>query len=194
MCFCLLPLVQVGCQQWQGRKEERLFLPSCRMQDGRKQTSTLVGEGVELILGIWRCCGVVIQGGEAAVKAMLWDKLSWNKEQGKCRLSNSKALSISSINHADPSSAVDTQLVLRPLDPTSVVQDKQIYSHIPRADLPWLHIAATRWALRKAVFCKSYALAPCLLMCLHFSAYWLHVRSLKGKGLSIFENPRFFKH
>lgn len=32
----------------------------------------MVEEGVELILGIWRCCGVVIQGQEAAIKAIVW--------------------------------------------------------------------------------------------------------------------------
>ena len=109
----------------------------------------LVWEGVELILGIRRCCGTVIQSGEAAIKAMLWGKLSRNKEQGKCSLSNRKALSISPINRTDPSSAVDTQLTLQPLDPTSVRRDKQIHSYISGAGLPQVHIAATRWALTK---------------------------------------------
>lgn len=34
----------------------------------------------------------------------------------------------------------------------------------------------------------------CLLVCLHFSSYRLCVTSLKGKGLSTLENPRFSKH
>lgn len=127
----------------------------------------------------WRRCGAhpghwetlwshvcVIRDGEAGIKAMLWGKFSQNKEQGKCRLSARKALSISPINCTDPSSTVDTQLTLHPLDPTSVVRDKQIYSYIHGADLPRLHITATQWALRKTVFCKSYALALCLFACL----------------------------
>lgn len=85
---------------------------------------------------------VVIRGGEAAIKAVLWGKLSWNKEQGKCRMRNRKALSINAIDCADPSSVVDTQLALQPVDPTSVVQDKQTYSYIPGVDLPWVHISA----------------------------------------------------
>lgn len=46
------------------------------MQGVRNQTSTMVEEGVELILGIWRCCGVAVQGEEAAIKAIVWGRLS----------------------------------------------------------------------------------------------------------------------
>lgn len=96
--------MQVGCQQWRVRKRKHLFLPSCGMQGGRNQTSTMFEEGVELILGIWRCCGVVIQGEEAAIQAMFWGKLSWNKEQGKCSLSNRKAVSTDPTDCTDLSS------------------------------------------------------------------------------------------
>ena len=94
---------------------------------------------------------------------MLWGKLSRNKEQGKCSLSNRKALSISPINRTDPSSAVDTQLTLQPLDPTSVRRDKQIHSYISGAGLPQVHIAATRWALTKTALWKTAFHKSCAL-------------------------------
>lgn len=68
--------MQIGCQQWWVRKGKCQFLPSCGMQGVRNQTSTMVEEGVEPILGIWRCCGVAVQGEEAAIKAIVWGRLS----------------------------------------------------------------------------------------------------------------------
>lgn len=167
------------------------------MKGWRKQTSTSVGEGVEPIPSVRRRCGAmcVLSGmGRLALRQCFGANLAETKEQGKCRLSAKKALSISPMNCTDRSSVVETQLTLQPLDPASVVRDKQIYSYIPWADLPWLRTAVTRWALRKTVFCKSCTLALCLFALLSAFFCLLALRSLKGKRLSILENLSFSRH
>lgn len=104
--------------------------------EGREKS---VGEGVEPIPGVRRRCGAmcVLSGMvRLALRQCFGANLAETKEQGKCRLSGKKALSISPTNCADPSSVVETQLTLQHLDPASAVRDKQIYSYIPWADLP----------------------------------------------------------
>lgn len=127
------------------------------------QQCNAVWEKTNQVAGWWGC------EAHPGCSEMLWSDVcvTWDaetctksvlpgKEQGKCRLSSSKALGISPISCTAPSNTVDTQLALQPLDPSSVVWDKTDSLLHPGG---WCTMDAAGWVPRRAAFCKNYILA-----------------------------------